>query len=215
MAATASAAPVAVRTPSSPRRQPDMRSDQPQRTQSMAIRTTSQPRSTSSQPSRQASGNVGRRDQEQSNQNTTSPQPSSDNKASMDAARAAMQAPRSTSTRQPSESRTPTNGTGAQPDSTRTNAQGQRRRTTVTAQTGTWALQKTIGQGSMGKVKLATNQETKEQVRSRKEDRIRSLFADSITTGRDQDYSSSVHRRTSQSGRSRPSRSFERGPHST
>jgi len=168
MAATASAAPVAVRTPASPRRQPDIRSDQPQRTQSMAIRTTSQPRSTSSQPSRQASGNAGRRDQEQPSVYTASTQISSDNKASMDAARAAMQAPRTTTARQQLESRTPTNGTGPPPDSTRTNAQGQRRRTTVTAQTGTWALQKTIGQGSMGKVKLATNQETKEQVRSRR-----------------------------------------------
>lgn len=166
MAATVSAAPVAVRSPSSPRRQQEMRSDQPQRTQSMAIRTTSQSRSTSSQPSRQALGNVARRDQEQSNLAASSTQPSSENKASMDAARAAMQAPRTTSARQHSESRTPTNGTGAPSDSTRTNAQGQRRRTTVTAQTGTWALQKTIGQGSMGKVKLATNQETKEQVRS-------------------------------------------------
>lgn len=40
-----------------------------------------------------------------------------------------------------------------------------RRRTTVTAQTGQWALGKTIGQGSMGKVKLARNLETGEQVR--------------------------------------------------
>jgi len=39
-----------------------------------------------------------------------------------------------------------------------------RRRTTVTAQTGQWALGKTIGQGSMGKVKLARNMETGEQV---------------------------------------------------
>jgi hypothetical protein len=193
MAATASAAPVAVRTPSSPRRQ-DMRSDQPQRTQSMAVRTTSQSRSTSSQPSRQALGNVGRRDQEQPSLNTASTQPSSDNKASMDAARAAMQAPRTTSARQQSESRTPTNGTVAQPDSTRTNAQGQRRRTTVTAQTGTWALQKTIGQGSMGKVKLATNQETKEQVRSNNVQSTHNTVAKHIIIGRDQDHSTAIHR---------------------
>ncbi|KIX08090.1 uncharacterized protein Z518_02745 [Rhinocladiella mackenziei CBS 650.93] len=38
-----------------------------------------------------------------------------------------------------------------------------RRRTSITAQTGTWALGKTIGQGSMGKVKLARNVETGEQ----------------------------------------------------
>ena len=39
-----------------------------------------------------------------------------------------------------------------------------RRRTSITTLTGTWALQKTIGQGSMGKVKLARNIETGEQV---------------------------------------------------
>lgn len=39
-----------------------------------------------------------------------------------------------------------------------------KRRTTVTAQTGEWTLGKTIGAGSMGKVKLAKNLETGEQV---------------------------------------------------
>ncbi|KZF26367.1 Pkinase-domain-containing protein [Xylona heveae TC161] len=39
-----------------------------------------------------------------------------------------------------------------------------RRRTTISAQTGQWALGKTIGAGSMGKVKLARNMETGEQV---------------------------------------------------
>ena len=39
-----------------------------------------------------------------------------------------------------------------------------RRRTSITTATGTWSLQKTIGQGSMGKVKLARNTETGEQV---------------------------------------------------
>ena len=39
-----------------------------------------------------------------------------------------------------------------------------KRRTQVTAQTGVWALGKTIGAGSMGKVKLAKNVETGEQV---------------------------------------------------
>jgi serine/threonine protein kinase KIN1/2 len=42
---------------------------------------------------------------------------------------------------------------------------GGRRRTSVTTSTGTWLLGKTIGQGSMGKVKLAKNLETGEQVR--------------------------------------------------
>lgn len=39
-----------------------------------------------------------------------------------------------------------------------------RRRTTIGAQTGQWSLGKTIGAGSMGKVKLARNLETGEQV---------------------------------------------------
>ena len=39
-----------------------------------------------------------------------------------------------------------------------------KRRTTIVAQTGEWVLGKTIGAGSMGKVKLAKNLETGEQV---------------------------------------------------
>ena len=44
------------------------------------------------------------------------------------------------------------------------NYQQGRRRTTITTQTGTWHLGKTIGQGSMGKVKLGKNLETGETV---------------------------------------------------
>lgn len=44
------------------------------------------------------------------------------------------------------------------------NGSSNKRRTTVTAQTGLWTLGKTIGAGSMGKVKLAKNLETGEQV---------------------------------------------------
>lgn len=40
-----------------------------------------------------------------------------------------------------------------------------KRRTTITTPSGQWALGKTIGAGSMGKVKLAKNVETGEQVR--------------------------------------------------
>jgi serine/threonine protein kinase KIN1/2 len=39
-----------------------------------------------------------------------------------------------------------------------------RRRTSISTSTGIWSLGKTIGQGSMGKVKLAKNTETGEQV---------------------------------------------------
>lgn len=44
------------------------------------------------------------------------------------------------------------------------NGSSNKRRTTITAQTGQWTLGKTIGAGSMGKVKLAKNLETGEQV---------------------------------------------------
>lgn len=44
------------------------------------------------------------------------------------------------------------------------NAAQPRRRTTITTPTGHWALGKTIGAGSMGKVKIAKNMETGEQV---------------------------------------------------
>ncbi|KAJ5082287.1 hypothetical protein N7532_011330 [Penicillium argentinense] len=51
------------------------------------------------------------------------------------------------------------------PQSTSTSSGAQpRRRTTITTPTGQWALGKTIGAGSMGKVKLAKNMETGEQV---------------------------------------------------
>ncbi|KAK8227704.1 hypothetical protein BKA81DRAFT_139118 [Phyllosticta paracitricarpa] len=58
-----------------------------------------------------------------------------------------------------------TNGATAEPPrhAPPTNSSG-RRRTTISAQTGQWALGKTIGAGSMGKVKLARNLETGEQV---------------------------------------------------
>jgi serine/threonine protein kinase KIN1/2 len=47
---------------------------------------------------------------------------------------------------------------------TSTHAPMGRRRTSISTTTGTWSLGKTIGQGSMGKVKLAKNTETGEQV---------------------------------------------------
>ena len=71
--------------------------------------------------------------------------------------------------------RTPgtTNYNNYQPSSARTRGDGPtsdqpmpvRKRTTITAQTGTWSLGKTIGAGSMGKVKIAKNTETGETVR--------------------------------------------------
>ncbi|KAF2761723.1 protein kinase kin1 [Pseudovirgaria hyperparasitica] len=58
-----------------------------------------------------------------------------------------------------------TNGISGAGSSSRTQGQTSRgRRTTIEAATGVWALGKTIGAGSMGKVKLAKNVETGEQV---------------------------------------------------
>ena len=59
---------------------------------------------------------------------------------------------------QPSMSRSHGDGSGG------VAPQQMRRRTTITTTTGTWSLGKTIGAGSMGKVKLAKNFDTHEQV---------------------------------------------------
>lgn len=56
-------------------------------------------------------------------------------------------------------------GTRINPDANPHGTPGSaKRRTTIVAQTGEWTLGKTIGAGSMGKVKLAKNLETGEQV---------------------------------------------------
>lgn len=61
-----------------------------------------------------------------------------------------------------------TNGSGVPDTATATHqtTSGVRRRTTIDATTGHWELGKTIGAGSMGKVKLAKQKETGEQVRT-------------------------------------------------
>ena len=57
-------------------------------------------------------------------------------------------------------------GGRSQPDAAIPGSGGSsKRRTTISAQTGNWSLGKTIGAGSMGKVKLAKCLETGEQVR--------------------------------------------------
>lgn len=60
-----------------------------------------------------------------------------------------------------------TNGTSTERDGgEQSSQQVPRKRTTLEAQTGVWSLGKTIGAGSMGKVKIAKNVDTGEQVRS-------------------------------------------------
>lgn len=65
------------------------------------------------------------------------------------------------------------NSNGYQPDDKSKQSYNEiaqpRRRTNIDAKTGNWELGKTIGAGSMGKVKLAKNKDTGEQVRQRKE----------------------------------------------
>ncbi len=65
-----------------------------------------------------------------------------------------------------------------------------RRRTSISTTTGTWSLGKTIGQGSMGKVKLAKNTETGEQVRQTQP----CFYLKLICTGCDQNSTSTSHR---------------------
>jgi hypothetical protein len=160
----------------------------PHRSQSTSARHATQPSSGRShtqayRPSGDPQSNlanVARRDGEQSNLANPSPQPRS---TSRDRGTSSHNPTRSDSTRggPPSTSRSDrtryasidttsqqqtANGMPSDHTATRSAAgtSGTRRRTYITCSTGTWALGKTIGAGSMGKVKLARNQETGEQV---------------------------------------------------
>lgn len=124
--------------------------------------------------------NVARRDFEQSNINAPASAPRS---ASRERASGSGQPSRSDSTRShnrqssrgehnryasidaAANQQPPTNGVVRDAGSHGIPPTGGRRRTTITTSTGTWMLGKTIGAGSMGKVKLAKNAETGEQVR--------------------------------------------------
>ena len=59
----------------------------------------------------------------------------------------------------------PSHGTGR--DAHHSSTKQSRSRTTIPTQSGKWILGKTIGAGSMGKVKLAHKEETGEQVSPR------------------------------------------------
>lgn len=155
MSAAAPSSPAVVRTSSSSRRSVD----RPQRSQS------TQSRPTGHAPSRhqQQSGlpNVARRDYEQSN--VAQEQPS---RRSEDPGR--TEATRRSHTRYASDASTtsamPVNGVAAEARPGQPQPVNKRRTTITAPSTGTWALGKTIGAGSMGKVKLAKNAETGEQV---------------------------------------------------
>jgi hypothetical protein len=152
-------------------------------------RSSSQSQSQSQSQSHRASSsqqpplaNVARRDFEQSNlaQAPSSRRSSSRDRAApnqqsqypvrTDSMRANHHRTSSRTDRYPSidaaaQQQPPTNGVAAEPSHTRSSQPSAgRRRTTIDTSTGRWGLGKTIGAGSMGKVKLAKNLETGEQV---------------------------------------------------
>ncbi|KAF2745149.1 protein kinase kin1 [Sporormia fimetaria CBS 119925] len=145
-------------------------SDRPHRSHSTAQRDAhSTPQPHSRRPSSQGANlaNVAHRDYEQSNVAQTSRRSSSRDRTSAPPTR--TESHRRGHNRYASDasaaSAMPINGVAA--DSSRANAAAPttRRRTTITApSTGTWSLGKTIGAGSMGKVKLAKHTVTGEQV---------------------------------------------------
>ncbi|CAN9143273.1 unnamed protein product [Alternaria alternata] len=154
MSAAAPSSPAVVRTSSSSRRSVD----RPQRSQS------TQSRPTGHAPSRhqQQSGlpNVARRDYEQSNVAQEQPLRRSEDPARTESSRRSHSRYASDAS---TTSAMPINGVAAEARPGQPQAVNKRRTTITAPSTGTWALGKTIGAGSMGKVKLAKNAETGEQ----------------------------------------------------
>lgn len=177
--------PYATPSDDRPRRAPSNAS-KPATTPGGLSRSNSQTRPSSSQQTALAA--VARRDHETTN--VARPQSSSHRSSSRDGSYATPTPKRTDSTREsrysssrPNHSRNNSRMSAAEPSTAAAppiqNPTGTRfhpdtaphgssastkRRTTVTAQTGEWSLGKTIGAGSMGKVKLAKNLETGEQV---------------------------------------------------
>lgn len=173
MSTTASASPTLARSSSASRRQPSYSgsSDRPHRSQSTRIPSSSHAHSrTTSSSQRQGDLNsVARRDFEDPNlprqsssrrsnsqdgYGQAAPPPARTESARKSSRHDAPAASQPSSAQMDAATRSMAAATGAQP----------RRRTHVTGVTGTWQLQKTIGAGSMGKVKLARNQDTGETV---------------------------------------------------
>ncbi|PIB00701.1 Protein kinase kin1 [Cercospora beticola] len=142
--------------------------------------STSQASNTPASHSRQPSGNlekVSRHDYEQSNVAQPHAPPSSSSRRSdshepamngtgahpqrTDSLRAPSSHARTSSRYHDQPTPAPSGGSDVRSGQQPTNL---RRRTTLDAASGTWELGKTIGAGSMGKVKLARNKETGEQV---------------------------------------------------
>lgn len=170
---------------------PPQQSSQPTRTRSTNHRSTSSTHNRTSsrsydqeavtQPGQGGLNNVARQDHERTNlnRNSSTRRSSRDGRPAYD--EDGSRYARNSSSRRNSQdftvaSRPATNGTTAapttqapaapapQPMSHPNYGQMGRRRTSITTQTGTWQLGKTIGQGSMGKVKVARNSESGETV---------------------------------------------------
>lgn len=151
MSAAAPTSPAVVRTPSTSRRSVD----RPHRSQSTATRPVGHTPQRHPQP---ALNNVARRDYEQSN---VAQEPNVNVRRSEDPSRKSHSRYASDAS---TTSAMPINGVAADPRSGQPQPVNKRRTTITAPSTGTWALGKTIGAGSMGKVKLAKNAETGEQV---------------------------------------------------
>lgn len=159
--AAAPASPAVVRTSSTSRRS----GDRPNRSNSSQVRPSSHaPAPTPARHHQPALNNVTRRDHEQSNlaQDHHPPSRRSEDPSRPDSSRRSHSRYASDAS---TASAMPINGVAV--DARTVHQQPvNKRRTTITAPaTGTWALGKTIGAGSMGKVKLAKNVDTGEQVR--------------------------------------------------
>ncbi|CAO2650716.1 Nn.00g020080.m01.CDS01 [Neocucurbitaria sp. VM-36] len=154
MSAAAPTSPAVVRTSSTSRRSVD----RPHRSQSTTARPSGHVHSRNQQG---GLNNVARRDWEQSNvaqeqSSRRNEDPSRTESSRRGHARYASDAS--------TTSAMPINGVAADSRSGQVQANTKRRTTITAPSTGTWALGKTIGAGSMGKVKLAKHQETGEQV---------------------------------------------------
>ncbi|CAI6256110.1 unnamed protein product [Periconia digitata] len=175
MSATAPSSPAVVRSHSSSRRPQPVSSsaDRPHRSQSTTTRPTPHshhPHGGRPAPQQPNLANLARRDYEQSN---VASQPTSRRSESRDRTPNISNRPESSRrghARYASDASTasamPTNGVASENGRPGTQPAAQpKRRTAISApNTGQWALGKTIGAGSMGKVKLAKQTESGEQV---------------------------------------------------
>ncbi|RMZ68919.1 kinase kin1 [Pyrenophora seminiperda CCB06] len=128
--------------------------DRPHRSQSTATRPVGHAPQRHPQP---ALNNVARRDYEQGN---LAQEPNVNVRRSEDPSRKSHSRYASDAS---TTSAMPINGVAADPRSGQPQPVNKRRTSITAPSTGTWALGKTIGAGSMGKVKLAKNAETGEQ----------------------------------------------------